>query len=558
MRVPRFNALRLSLAGAPPPWRRVAQAAAAAAMASASAIGLLAMSGWLITRASQRPPVFALSIAMGAVQAFALARGLSRYAERLAVHGVALDLLSRLRVWLYDTVEPLVPDALAQRGTGSVITGFVHDVEVVTESLARGVSAVIDAGMSIVIGAGIALVMMPSSGAVLLLLSTTTVVLAVAIARVARRSAETAAAIRDELADSVVDAVRSARELVVYGRRDLPDARLVRVHHAARRAASREAVVFGAVRGAVAIAATVTVVGVVLTGVAVHNGGRLSGVMLAVLVFVSLAVLDQVAALPVALARVAAGQTAARRLTSLAGLAPLAREPNVTAGPLGGAGDVALHRVRVGRPYTPHALPILHDVSFRVLPRQHVALVGESGSGKSTSLHVLLHFIEPSYGSATLDGTDVRTLTRAEIARRLAWLPETTHLFNATLADNLRIGNPSATSEECVAALTRVGLAPWYDALPGRLDTRLGADGMAVSAGERQRLGMARTLLCEAGTLLLDEPTAHLDPRSSIGALAALLDAARTQSAIVVSHDPSVAAVVDDVVTLSSGRVVPV
>jgi len=200
--------------------------------------------------------------------------------------------------------------------------------------------------------------------------------------------------------------------------------------------------------------------------------------------------------------------------------------------------------------------PILSDVSLIVRPGRRVALAGPSGAGKSTALHVLLHFIDPSAGSATVGGVDVRRMTRAGLARHVAWLDEETHLFAAPLSDNLRLARPAATDAECSDALERVGLGAWYRSLPGGLETPLGAGGRPTSAGERQRLGMARAVLAGAELLLLDEPTAHLDPWSSASTLAELLGAAGSRAVLLVSHEPAAAAQADVVVTLEAGRVV--
>jgi thiol reductant ABC exporter CydC subunit len=541
----------------PLPKRPLAEAAAWGVLSTGAGLGLMATSGWLIARASQRPPIFELSIAIGAVQAFALGRGLTRYCSRLAVHGVSLATLARLRVWLYDRVEPLVPNGLPQRGTGAVLTGFVADTERVTRALAGQVAATVDLTASIVLGAAIAAVLAPGAGVVLLGGALVMVAVALCTARMGRGGARDAAATRARLADSVVDIVRSAPELLMYGREDLVEQELDRAHQKARSAALRQAMATGFGRGSAALLAGAGVVAVVCTGLGAHRTGTLSGVDLTAITLVALAVFDQLLGLPTTLAAMGSGDAAARRLGDLARLEPAVREPVVDHSPPTGAHDAALAGVRVMPPRAdPDARPILDDVSIRVQPGERVALVGASGSGKTSALQTLLHLLEASSGVTSIGGVDVREMTRVGIAQHLSWLDAETHVFTATLADNLRLGSPHASDRDCEKVLDRVGLSDWYRSLPHGLGTVVGAGGRPVSAGERQRLGMARALISGACVVLLDEPTSHIDSASSATILAELVGAAGSRSVLVVSHDQDIAAHVDRVVSLDAGRVI--
>ena len=560
------TALDLARRAGPLSGRGLAAAGGAGALSAACAIGLLATSGWLLTRASQRPPVFDLAVAVGAVQAFALGRGIARYLQRLAVHGLSLATLSRLRLWLFDTVEPLVPDGLAPSrtgretpaapATGSLLSGFVAGTEEVTEALAKEITTAIDLGASILLGAAVALLLAPTAAAALLAGAAGGIALAMVVARLGRSAAARTSALRADLAGQVVETMRSAPELLAFGRADLIDDRLEQVRRRGRSAALRQSLVAGIVRSLTTSAAGAGLLGVVLAGLSAHRGGRLSGIMLTVLVLVSLAALDQASALPAALAGRTAGDAAATRLAALSALEAPVSEPAVDAGPALGPVGAALEHVDVVAPGGPSGPPLLTEISLAVRPGWRLGLVGPSGAGKSSTLHVLLHFLEPAAGAASIGGVDVRRMTRTGMARHLAWLAEETHLFAAPLGDNLRLARPEASDLDCVAALDRVGLGAWYRSLPGGLGTGLGAGGRGVSAGERQRLGMARALLSGASLLLLDEPTSHLDPWSSPQLLAELLGAAGSRTIVVVSHEAGLASQVQEIVSLDRGRLV--
>lgn len=208
-------------------------------MTAACGVGLLATSGWLITRASQRPAVLSLSIAIGAVQAFSLGRGLARYVERIAVHGLSLRLLGRVRLHLFDVAVPLVPGAVGGHGTGGVLSGFVSDTELVAQGYARGTTAAVDVSTSIVLGTALAALLDPLLGLVMLGGALAVVVVGAALAHWGLPVEQRAAAERAQLASAVVDAVRSAPELVAYGREDLVEEALEQVRRRAAHAAAR-------------------------------------------------------------------------------------------------------------------------------------------------------------------------------------------------------------------------------------------------------------------------------------------------------------------------------
>jgi thiol reductant ABC exporter CydC subunit len=551
-----IGALDLSRRSGPIRTRSFAAAVGAGALSTACAIGLMGTSGWLIARASERPPVFGLAVAIGSVQAFALARGVTRYMQRLSVHGVALKRLAGLRLWLYDTVEPLTPNGLPNRGSAFVLNGFVTDVDLTAEALAKAITAATDVAASIVLGVMVAWLLAPGAGAILLSGASGMVCLSLLMGRLGRTEAQRASAVRAELAHSVLESVRSAPELLAYGREDLVAEQLNLIHRRARSAALRQALATGVSRGLTTWVGGAVLIGIVLASLAAHQVGQLSGVMVVVIGLVSLAVIDQCVALPAALSGIAAGDAAASRLADLSQLEPPVREPKVDLSADVNGEGAALAAVDVDPLPGMGGRRLLQNVTLAVAPGQRVALVGRSGSGKSSVLHVLLHFLEAARGTATLGGVDVRSMARSGIAHHVAWLNEEVHVFASTLSENLRLARPSATDAECVDALGRVGLDPWFRSLAEGLGTVLGAGGRPVSAGERQRLGMARALLSGANLLLLDEPTAHLDPESSPRALAELLGAAGSRSVLVVSHESAIPEQVDAVIALDAGRIV--
>ena len=209
----------------------------------------------------------------------------------------------------------------------------------------------------------------------------------------------------------------------------------------------------------------------------------------------------------------------------------------------------------VGVVYPGRATAALDRVSLHVRPGEHIALVGPSGAGKSTLLALLLGFTRPSSGRITVGGIDLDRLDADEWRERLAWVPQRPHLFAASVADNIRLGRPDASEAEVRQAARDAHADTFIEALPRGYDTPLGEHGAGLSAGQRQRIAIARAFLKDAPVLLLDEPTAHLDPDSEAAVTHATVRLMRGRTAIVVAHRTSLLPYADRIVTLKGGRV---
>jgi thiol reductant ABC exporter CydD subunit len=196
----------------------------------------------------------------------------------------------------------------------------------------------------------------------------------------------------------------------------------------------------------------------------------------------------------------------------------------------------------------------LPPTSLVIAPGELLAVVGRSGAGKSTLLGVLLSSLAPDAGTIRVDGVDLAALDPDLWRQQVAWLPQRPLLFAGTVADNVRLGEPAATDDEVAAAL-RAAAAEFVPQLPDGLHTTLGEHGSGLSAGQRQRIALARVLLRVArrdcGLVLLDEPTAHLDSATESRVVTALSRALAGRTTVVATHRPAIAAVADRVQTLT-------
>jgi len=213
---------------------------------------------------------------------------------------------------------------------------------------------------------------------------------------------------------------------------------------------------------------------------------------------------------------------------------------------------VALRSVRLDVPGRDG--PVLDGADLVIEPGETVVVVGPSGAGKSTVLSMLLGFVSPTGGSVTVGDDDLRTLDLKEWRSFTTYLPEHPTMLRATLAENLRIANPLAPDGQLVDALRAAGAEHLLRELEAGLDTTIGEGMRAISAGELQRIALARTLLRPASLYLLDEPTVHLDDLTEAIVIEGLHNALRGRSALIVTHRRAVTELADRVVTLSEGR----
>ncbi len=220
--------------------------------------------------------------------------------------------------------------------------------------------------------------------------------------------------------------------------------------------------------------------------------------------------------------------------------------------------DPATHAVTIDRvtvAYPGRTKPAIEGCSLTIEPGEAVAITGPSGCGKSTLVSVLLGFTAPSEGTVRIGDVDLTDIDPAAWREHIAWVPQRPHLFAASIAENLRLGAPHATDDELWSAVSAASLEQRIASLPDQLDTRLGERGSGLSAGEAQRLAIARALLKPASLLLLDEPTAHLDADTEARVISSLQQAARGRSMVVVTHRPAVLSIVDRVVSLEPATV---
>lgn len=516
---------------------RVLLACLAGAAALASGVALTATSAWLISSAALHPPVLTLMVAIVAVRAFGLAKGVLRYVERLLSHDVALRALADLRVRVWTALVRLGPAMTARMRRGDLLDRLMSDVDSQQDVLVRGLVPAVSAAM---VGAGTAVgigVLLPEAGLAVAAGLVVAGVVGPLLARVAARNAERdISTLRAETAAGTVELLTAAPDLLAFGAASARHATVLAADARLTSARRRTATARGAGIAVGTFAIGATTVGCLLLGIAALRQGRLPGPELAVLVLTPLATAELVAGLPDAVTRFLGAAHGAHRLSELDATPTPVTEPT---SPMGLPGASTLTGAGVAVRWPNADTDTVTNVDLSVRHHEAVLLTGPSGSGKSTMLAAIMRNLDPSGGLIAIDGTDTRTVESDTVRARIAWCGPDTHLFDSTLRENLLLADPTATDDAVRAALHAASLGTWLSRLPLGLDTPLGAHGTALSGGERQRVGVARALLADRPLLLLDEPTAHLDAETAARLAADLLGLTADRTALIVTHQPS-------------------
>ena len=246
---------------------------------------------------------------------------------------------------------------------------------------------------------------------------------------------------------------------------------------------------------------------------------------------------------------------AAEQLTALPELPEIAGAPQIRTVAATGV-TVAFHDVRFT--WDPSRGVVLDGLSFRVPAGESMVLVGPSGAGKSTVVELLLGFVRPDSGRITLNGADIGAIVPSALARMTAWIGQRPVLFAGSIRDNIRFGREDATDREVEDAARAAGIGTFAAALPEGLDTPIGEGGYGLSGGQAQRVAIARAFVRNAPLLLLDEPTAHLDPATEADVLDSLRRLALGRTVILASHSAAAYAFGGRTLELSEGRTRPV
>lgn len=507
--------------------------------AALSAVALSSLSGWLIVRASEQPPILMLMVAIVGVRFFGIGRALFRYLQRLWLHDAILGSLRDVRVTVWEAIARVGPGAKRLLRGDQALDRLIGDVDRLRD-LAPRVLVPPLIGILAALAATLALgLILPAAGMVLLVATLLSTVVAPVVALIADRSARVATVeTRSGVLRAFASLVGAAADLRVNGMDEGVLSRLATIDERASDLERRSAWSLGMASGIVTLSSGLAAMGMLVVGADAVTAGHLSHPLLAVIALTPLALVDPLHESVEAIQRWPALRTVVARFAPLLD-APLPAPDTAAAhGPTTGRIDtISLDHGGARWPGMPS--DVFSNVCFTARRGDRVVITGPSGAGKSTLLSVLMGFLRPSSGTYTLDGVDTGTLSPKAMQRHISWCPQEAHLFDSSLRGNLLLARPredAPTDDEMRAVLDEVGLGDLLAGLPDGLDTRIGSRGSRLSGGQRQRLAIARALLTRADVVLLDEPTAHLDRPSADALMADLRQILGDRIVVIVTH----------------------
>jgi thiol reductant ABC exporter CydC subunit len=540
-----------------PPWRKLALAALLGVLGALATVGLLAGSGYVVDRAAFRPGLGAIAGILASVEVLAFLRGPLRYGERLVAHDAAFRSLGRWRVWLYDRLEPLAPAGLGGWRSGDLLSRLTDDVDTLQDLYLRCLLPVAVTIAAATVAVILVAVVLPAAAAVLAGSLVVALVAAPATAVATAKARGHEAALRGRLGAEVVDLLRATPELLAFGREDAALAQLEATDRELTAIARRRAWIAGASGAIVTACLGAAVTGVLALGVAAVRAHEMGSVMLAVLPLAAIGAFETVPAVAAAAVRATDVLAAGRRVLDIATVPVPVNDPDEPRDLPDGVPEVVVRGARLR--YGPDLPWALDGMDLDLGPGTRVGLIGASGAGKTSVVHALLRYWPLQEGTATVGGVALDALRQRDVRRAIALVDQDAHVFAGTIRHNITLARPTATDEQVSAVLERADLAEWVAGLPDGLSTHVGDEGARVSGGQRRRIALARALLAEASILVLDEPTAGLDPEQGARLIASVLDdaAARGSSVVLVSHRTVDLDRLDRVVVMADGRVAP-
>lgn len=517
-------------------------------------IALFSVSGWFIA-AMAAAGIAGVSInyftPSGVIRFLAIVRTAGRYAERLVTHNATFLLLSHLRHWFYQKLEPLAPAGLHQYRSSDLLSRLQADIEQLDNFYLRIALPVI-----------VALICVPLLYSVsayyyqpLALLLTSALVitggfLPIWVAQKSKCSGAVISVEQQQLSTAIIDGLQGMRELEIYAASDSQKARVIACSEQLAKTqtqlnnvnANAQAISLGIIN--ICIWSSILLLSQALIDKQIQSGDLIMLLLLVIAAF------ETVQPLPLAFEQLSSTLAAAKRLFHLADQKPLREEPTAPKQIDDLAAqkclDITINSLSFSYPDSRQQLAV-KDLTLQVNQGEKIAISGSSGSGKSTVVQLLQGFYPSPVNSILIGGIDINQCTGEALRSQISLVSQNCYLFSASIRDNLMLANPKATEEQLKQACDTARASEFIEQLPQGLDTWLGETGKGLSGGQARRVHIAQALLKDAPILILDEPTEGLDPITEQTVMGAIWQLMEDKTVILITHNPRLLKAVDRV-----------
>jgi ATP-binding cassette subfamily C protein CydCD len=546
-----------------PFWGRILLSIGLGFATIASGIGLMATAAYIISAAALHPSIAELQVAIVGVRFFGLSRGVFRYLERLVSHDVTFRLLARWRVWFYQALEPLVPARLIRYHSGDLLTRVIRDIGSLENFYVRTINPPL---VALMITTAVILFLVgfgaPLAWGLLIFLLLAGIGLPILILSQSRNLGPQIVVTRSQFSTLLIDSIQGMPDLLTC---DRAKSMLEQVNLAGDQVSklqNRMSGITSLQTSFGSLLANLGMLSVLAVAIQMVSTGQLEGVCLGVVTLTALTCFEAFQPLPQVAQTVETNKAAAERLYELVDASVPVIDP---AEPNKVPEDFSLTVQNLSFQYPPWTdsempgpIPVfgLKDISFSLPRGKHIALIGPSGAGKTTLVNLLLRFWEYQHGSIQMDGQELRFYNQDDIRKRIAVISQNTYLFSATIKENLLIAKPAATNDDLILAAKQAQLHDLIQSLPDGYNTWIGEHGLYLSAGERQRLAIARALLKGSPLLILDEPTANLDLETGLALLNSIGTLTLGRSTITITQDMVGLETMDEIIVLDNGCII--
>lgn len=538
-------------------WHRVAFSVLLSSITIGASVALMGTSAWLISTAAIATSVADLGVSTVGTRFFGITRALSRYFERLVSHDVTFRLLAKFRIWFYEKLEPLAPARLMNFRAGDLLSRIIGDVETLENFYVRVISPPLTA---IIVGLFTAIFLAsfyPILAPVYLTFFITLGLILPWLTQViSRKSSEQTIQIRADLHTQLVDGIQGIADLIAYGKADEKLNKVTTQGIKYGNAQKRLSLIAGMGAGLSTLLTNLALWAILFLCIPQVTSGNLAGPMLASLTLLAFASFEAVTPLPLAAQAWNSSREAAKRLFAVIDTEPEIKEQKTAISHRSSIRNYDLRITDLTFTYPSQTTPTLQHVTFNLQPSSSIAIVGPSGAGKSTIANLILRFWDYEIGEICLGGDNIKWLNQDEVRERCGYVSQNTYFFNTSIYENLRFAKKKATKAEIESACQAAQIHDFILSLPKGYDTIIGEQGLRLSGGERQRLAIARALIKDAPILILDEPTANLDPLTEKAVLKTLFTVIKQKTSLLITHRLIGLENVNQILVMNHGQVV--